>query len=83
MVAISERGTEMEVLLSKRIVYEGAPFIKRSSGKGISMRVPTNSIFVEGSKHSNQALGGHFFSVRRLSLQTMVQNKPPPYLMLR
>ena len=39
--AISKRGIDMVVPLSKRIEYKGVEYNKRLSGKGISIMVPT------------------------------------------
>ena len=71
MDAISRRGMEAEVPLSKRIVYKGEEVEESAKGKasenGMSMTVPAKSICEVGSMRSTRVPGGYNSSMERLS----------------
>ncbi len=67
MDAISQRGMEAEVPLSKRIVYKGEEVEESAEGEaseiGMSMTVPAKSICEVGSMHSTQVPVGYYSSM--------------------
>ena len=73
MDAISRRGMEADVPLSKRIVYKGEEVEESVKGEaseiGMSMTVPAKSICEVGSMRSAQVPGGYNSSMGGLSSQ--------------
>ena len=73
MDAISRRGMEVEVPLSKRIVYKGEEVEESVEGEaseiGMSMTVPAKSIYEVGSMRSTQVPGGYNSSMGGFSSQ--------------
>ncbi len=73
MDAISRRGIEAEVSLSKRTVYEGEEFeessAEESTERGMSMTVPVRSMLEVGSSRLTRVPGGYNSSMGGLLLQ--------------
>ncbi len=73
MDAISQRGMEAEVPLSKRIVYEREEVEESTKGEtseiGMSMTVPAKSIYEVGSMRSTRVPGGYNSSMGGLLLR--------------
>ena len=87
MDAISQRGMEAEVPLSKRTVYEGVESeetsVEESTVRGMSMTVPARSMWEIGSMRSTRVPGGYNSLMGGLSLRYREQKRPPSYFMSR
>ena len=83
MDAISRRGMEADVPLSKRAVYEGVEseksLVEELTVRGMSMTVPARSMWAVGSMHSTRVPGGYNALMGGLSLRYREQKRPPSF----